>query len=84
MKKTVTVTFDGTALHPDSPLNLEANKRYQIQIISEEQLPDTPKENAWDILESLAGTFEAPEDWSIQIQHDHYLSGTPKRNLSDE
>ena len=82
MNKTVTVTFDGTALHPDSPLNFKPNKRYRIQIISEEQLPDTPKENAWDILESLAGTFEAPEDWSIQ--HDHYLYGTPKRNLSDE
>ncbi|MGK7922097.1 MAG: hypothetical protein AB4080_19040 [Trichodesmium sp.] len=82
MNKTVTVTFDGTALHPDSPLNLKPNKRYRIQIISEEQLTDIPKENAWDILESLAGTCEAPEDWSIQ--HDHYLYGTPKRNLSDE
>ena len=82
MNKTVTVTFDGTVLHPDSPLNLQPNKRYRIQIISEEQLPNTSKENAWDILESLAGTVEAPEDWSIQ--HDHYLYGTPKRNLSDE
>ena len=58
MNKTVTVTFDGTVLHPDSPLNLEPNKRYRIQIISEEQLPNTSKENAWDILESLTATIE--------------------------
>ncbi|MDJ0552861.1 MAG: hypothetical protein QNJ68_00130 [Microcoleaceae cyanobacterium MO_207.B10] len=78
MNKTVTVTFDGRGLHPDSALNLKPNKRYRIQIISEEQLPAPPKENAWDILESLADTFEAPEDWSIH--HDHYLYRTPKRN----
>jgi hypothetical protein len=33
--------------------------------------------NAWDILESLTGTVEAPTDWSAE--HDHYLYGTPKR-----
>ena len=32
--------------------------------------------NAWDILESLTGTIEAPTDWSSE--HDHYLYGTPK------
>lgn len=36
------------------------------------------RENVWDILESLAGTIEAPPDWSAE--HDHYLYGTPKRN----
>ncbi len=75
---TVTVTYDGSTLHPEKPLNLEPNKRYRILVISEEKSPpDTPKENAWDILERLAGTVDAPEDWSIQ--HDHYLYGTPKR-----
>ncbi len=33
--------------------------------------------NAWDVLESLTGTVEAPADWSAE--HDHYLYGTPKR-----
>ncbi|NJN21621.1 MAG: DUF2281 domain-containing protein [Leptolyngbya sp. RL_3_1] len=33
--------------------------------------------NAWDVLESLTGTVEAPADWSDE--HDHYLCGTPKR-----
>jgi hypothetical protein len=32
--------------------------------------------NAWDVLESLTGTVEAPADWSAE--HDHYLYGTPK------
>ncbi|MGB8703087.1 MAG: hypothetical protein WCD18_27025 [Thermosynechococcaceae cyanobacterium] len=34
--------------------------------------------NAWDVLESLAGTIEAPADWSKE--HDHYLYGTPKQS----
>lgn len=33
--------------------------------------------DAWDVLESLIGTVEAPSDWSSQ--HDHYLYGTPKK-----
>ncbi|AFY51053.1 hypothetical protein Nos7524_5334 [Nostoc sp. PCC 7524] len=32
--------------------------------------------NAWDVLEALTGTIEAPSDWSSQ--HNHYLYGTPK------
>ena len=32
--------------------------------------------NAWDVLESLTGSVEAPADWSSE--HDHYLYGTPK------
>jgi len=34
------------------------------------------QQNAWDILESIMGTVEAPPDWSIN--HDHYLYGTAK------
>lgn len=37
--------------------------------------------NAWDVLESLTGTVEAPGDWSTE--HDHYLYGTPKRQEAD-
>jgi len=37
--------------------------------------------NAWDILESLTGTVEAPADWSAE--HDHYLYGTPKHQETD-
>lgn len=37
--------------------------------------------NAWDVLESLTGTVEAPTDWSAE--HDHYLYGTPKHQEAD-
>ena len=37
--------------------------------------------NAWDVLESLTGTVEAPADWSAE--HDHYLYGTPKHQETD-
>lgn len=37
--------------------------------------------NAWDVLESLTGTIEAPTDWSAE--HDHYLYGTPKHQATD-
>ena len=37
--------------------------------------------NAWDVLESLTGTVEAPADWSAE--HNHYLYSTPKRQEAD-
>ncbi|MBE9231468.1 hypothetical protein IQ231_07145 [Cuspidothrix issatschenkoi LEGE 03284] len=41
-----------------------------------ESLEDIENEgNAWDVLEALTGTIEAPSDWSSQ--HDHYLCGNP-------
>jgi hypothetical protein len=33
--------------------------------------------DAISVLEALAGSIEAPADWSSE--HDHYLYGTPKR-----
>jgi hypothetical protein len=38
-------------------------------------------DNAWDVLEALTGTIEAPTDWSAQ--HDHYLYGTPKHQETE-
>ncbi len=74
MNELLSVTFDGSVLTPDKPLKLERNKRYLITIVPEEVVP---VQNAWDLLENLTGTVEAPEDWSAE--HDHYLYGTPKR-----
>jgi hypothetical protein len=37
--------------------------------------------NAWDVLESLTGTIEAPTDWSSE--HDRYLYGSPKHQEID-
>jgi hypothetical protein len=36
-----------------------------------------PTADAFAVLEDLAGSIEAPTDWSLE--HDHYLYGTPKR-----
>ena len=74
MSKTLTAIFDGDVLRPDSPLNLQPNTRLVITIQSVEQ--PAGQENAWDVLEAMTGTVEAPSDWSNQ--HDHYLYGVPK------
>jgi hypothetical protein len=45
------------------------------------QRTDEPLNAANDVfavLEKLAGSVEAPVDWSAE--HDHYLYGTPKRS----
>jgi hypothetical protein len=66
MSETLIVTFDGQFLRPESPLNLEPNKRYIIKI--ESAVESAPNGNAWDVLEALTGTVEAPENWSSQHQ----------------
>ena len=42
--------------------------------------PETPKLDAWSVLESMEGAVEGPPDWSSEL--DHYLYGTPKRHES--
>lgn len=74
MHKIITALFDGQVLHPDVPLTLEPNKHYRIII---EALPGPiTTVDAWELLDTLTGTIEAPADWSSE--HDHYLYGTPK------
>ena len=70
---------DESVLTLDKPIKLERNKRYLITIVLEEV---ASIQNAWDLLENLTGTVEAPEDWSAE--HDHYLYGTPKRQTMNE
>ncbi len=65
MNELLSVTFDGSVLTPDKPLKLERNKRYLITIVPEEVVP---VQNAWDLLENLTGTVEAPEDWSVKYK----------------
>jgi hypothetical protein len=73
MSQQITVVFDGQVLRPETPLDLKPNTRYVITI--QESAAKT-EENAWDVLEKMTGTIEAPADWSIN--HDHYLYETPK------
>ncbi|QJB43345.1 type II toxin-antitoxin system HicB family antitoxin [Dolichospermum flos-aquae] len=55
-----------SGMHKDNPLFTES-------------LEDIKNEgNAWDVLEALTGTIEAPSDWSSQ--HDFYLYGNPKQD----
>jgi hypothetical protein len=75
MNKKVTVVFDGSVLRPDASLDLIPNTRYVITIQELEEL--SPSGDAWDVLEAMTGTVEAPSDWSSE--HDHYLYGTPKQ-----
>ena len=74
MSQTVTAVFDGEVLRPDTPLDLEPNARYVLTI---QPAPSRTVLNIWDTLERLAGTVDAPPDWSSE--HDHYLYGSPKR-----
>ncbi|MEC4818448.1 MAG: antitoxin AF2212-like protein [Scytonema sp. PMC 1069.18] len=74
MNKKITAVFDGNVLHPDAPLDLAPNTRYVITI--QESISPPVAGDAWDVLEAMTGTIEAPTDWSSE--HDHYLYGTPK------
>lgn len=81
MLEKLTVTYDGSVFYPEETINLKPNTRYTIQIISQEKNTEISNKNAWDLLEEMAGTYPAPEDWSRE--HDHYLYGTKKRNLTN-
>lgn len=78
----VRVSYDGIAFYPEEKIKLEPNTHYIIQIISQEVPSQNNNKNAWELLEEMAGTYEAPEDWSSE--HEHYLYGTPKRNMNNE
>ena len=78
--QTVTVTYDGKFLRPDKPLDLKPNIRYVVTI--QEAPKKEAEEDAWDVLEALVGTIEAPSDWAIE--HDHYLYNTPKQGIDTE
>jgi hypothetical protein len=63
----------------DLPDDLQQQVLTFISTLRQEHLQESG--NAWDVLESLTGTIEAPADWSAE--HDHYLYGTPKRQETD-
>ncbi len=76
MTKTIEAMYDGEALRPTTPLDLEPNTSYRISIELPSPSP-TKARDAWDELEALTGSLEAPQDWAQE--HDHYLYGAPKR-----
>ena len=76
----------GTAALPATP-RLSANQAAQVleswnaEDAQGDPQAQEPLGDAWDVLKRLAGTVEAPADWSLE--HDHYLYGTPKRGSDD-
>ncbi len=79
MKLMVNVVFDGEALRPEEPLDLERNGRYRVTIESVEQAEPAPEEppGLLERIAALAQDLDLPPDYAEQI--DHYLYGTPKR-----
>lgn len=61
---------------------LEAALKLLVATQQQKAQAEEVAQSPWDTLEELAGTIEAPEDWSAE--HDHYLYGTPKRNSNHE
>ena len=81
MSQTITAVFDGTVFRPDSKVNLRVNNRYIITIA---ELPSAASMagDAWEVLETLTGSVDAPVDWAAE--HDHYLYGTPKQEMNPD
>lgn len=74
MTQEVEVIYDGEVLRLCNPVKLKKNNHYRVLIeIEEEEVSG----NAWDVLKSMTGTIEGPEDWSEEL--DHYLYNTPKK-----
>jgi hypothetical protein len=74
MDKTLRVLFDGQVFRPDSPPGLEANTHYEITIhdltAPEQAASETDLDSAqgaWEVLRRLAGTVDAPPDWSVAL-----------------
>jgi hypothetical protein len=61
---------------------LSETEQESIAIIILAEIDKKTSLNAWDILEELAGTIEAPLDWSKE--HNHYLYGTPKQEVEND
>ena len=73
MVKTVRAIFEEGVLRPESPVDLEPNRRYILTIQDESE---SNAGDVWDTLARLSGAIEAPSDWASE--HDYYLYGTPR------
>lgn len=73
MTQTIAAYFDGRVLIPDEPVELPTGRRLRVQI---ELADDNPPRFA-SLLGFAADLPDAPAD--LAAQHDHYLTGAPKR-----
>ncbi len=79
MVKTLEAVFDGKVFRPEGKIDLIPNRHYILVIQEKDEEPDSL--NAWDVLDKLTGTVEAPQDWALE--HDHYLYGVPRKSKRD-
>jgi hypothetical protein len=77
MSITIDAIFDGEVLRPQEPLKLIPHRHYSVTIDApESRSGGEGQQDAWSLLEALAGTFDGPVDWSSE--HDHYIYGAQK------
>ena len=79
---TVKARFDGRVFVPESPVNLPVGYTLEIAIpmqsaAQSQALPKPPLLELVQLLDELPANPNLPADFAAQ--HDHYLSGTPKR-----
>lgn len=79
MSRTIEAVYVRGMFQPQSKVDLQENAKVRLVYDEIPQAPARAKD-AWDMLESLAGSVDAPADWSTE--HDHYLYGAPKREDS--
>lgn len=70
MVQVVEALFDGTVLHPDTPLPMAANTRVRIAV---ETLPIEEQRPRSFLRTARSLKLEGPADWSANL--DHYLYG---------
>ena len=75
MTKMVYAIFDGYNFIPETPVDLESNQRYLIQILTEKP-PEKPEQN---VLRRILGRAKDLGVSDLADQHDHYLYGTEKK-----
>jgi hypothetical protein len=75
MHETLEAIFDGSVFRPETTPKLPPNTRCTITV--EDIADEDQEEDAWSVLEAMAGTVEAPKDWASE--HDHFLYNSPLR-----
>ena len=73
MHETLEAIFDGSVFRPETAPKLPPNTRCTITV--EDIADEEQEEDAWSVLEAMAGTVEAPQDWASE--HDHFLYNSP-------
>jgi hypothetical protein len=73
MTQTIAAHFDGRVLVPDGPVDLPTGRPLRVRV----ELVDEPELRFAALLGFAADLADAPA--GLAAQHDHYLTGAPKR-----